>query len=357
MNKIITVIFCMVLSIAIKAQNVGIGEVNPTHTLHVTPFTQGDDPIRVSGLNLSNPIADTSFVMFNNGDGVFKYIPFNNVINLIADSLSSSSTFVDLISDALLPAGEIHTFSTETPPSGYLECNGQAVSRTTFSRLFTAVGSKYGDGDGTTTFNLPDYRGQFLRGFDNTSGIDIDATTRTDRGDGTTGDAVGTKQTNATLAHNHTIDPPATSSNSTGDHLHTIDPPVTSSNTTGNHTHSIDPPNTTTTSNGNHTHTMPGYHLTNGGNQLPWYNWANSNMATNTNTTSTSGNHNHTINIPAFNSASSGNHTHSTDIALFNSSNAGNHTHTTDISQFNSGSDGGQETRPTNVSVLWCIKF
>ncbi len=391
MNKIIAVICCIIFSYNVKAQNVGIGETNPTHTLHVTPFTQGDDPIRVSGLNLSNPITDTSFVMFNNGDGVFKYIPFNDVINLIADSLSSSSTFLDLISDALLPPGEIHTFSTETPPNGYLECNGQTVSRTTFSRLFAAIGSKYGDGDGATTFNVPDYRGQFLRGFDNNSGIDLDAASRTDRGDGTIGDAVGTKQSNATLAHNHTVDPPATNSNSTGDHLHTIDPPsttsnsagnhlhtidppITNSNTTGSHIHSIDPPNTTTTSNGNHTHTMPGYHLTNGGNQLPWYNWANANMATNTNTTSASGNHAHTINIPAFNSANNGNHahtidipqfnssntgnhTHTTDIALFNSNTTGNHLHTTDITQFNSGIDGGLETRPTNVSVLWCIKF
>lgn len=391
MNKIILILLYTILYSNLNAQNVGIGETNPTHTLHVSPFNNGDDPIRVNGLNLSNPTTDTSFVMFNNGSGVFKYIPFDNVINLIADSLSSSNTFIDLISDALLPAGEIHTFSTITPPNGYLECNGQAVSRNTYNRLFSAIGTTYGAGDGSTTFNVPDYRGQFLRGFDNTSGTDLDAANRLDRGDGTTGDAVGTKQSNATLTHSHTIDPPATNSNLAGDHSHSIDPPSTISNTTGshmhaidppsttsnsagNHTHSIDPPSATTSTNGNHTHTMPGYHLSGGGNQIPWYNWSNSNMANNTNTTSASGNHNHTVNIPAFNSASSGSHTHNLNIAQFNSGNNGNHSHTTDIPQFNSnatgdhshttdiiqfnsGNHGGTETRPTNISVLWCIKF
>lgn len=391
MNKIILILLYTILYTNLNAQNVGIGETNPTHTLHVSPFNNGDDPIRVNGLNLSNPTTDTSFVMFNNGDGVFKYIPFDNIINLIADSLSSSSSFIDLISDALLPAGEIHTFSTSSPPNGYLECNGQAVNRNTYSRLFSAIGTTYGAGDGSTTFNVPDYRGQFLRGVDNGSGTDLDVVSRSDRGDGTTGDAVGTKQSNATLAHNHTIDPPATNSNLAGDHSHSIDPPSTISNTTGshihaidppsttsnsagNHTHSIDPPSATTSTNGNHTHTMPGYHLSGGGNQIPWYNWSNSNMANNTNTTSASGNHNHTVNIPAFNSASSGSHTHNLNIAQFNSGNNGNHSHTTDIPQFNSnttgdhshttdiiqfnsGNHGGTETRPTNISVLWCIKF
>lgn len=401
MNKITLIFFCITSYSYLTAQNVGIGETNPTHTLHVSPFNLGDDPIRVNGLNLSNPSTDTSFVMFNNGDGVFKYIPFNNVINLIADSLSSSTTFVDLISDALLPAGEVHTFSTETPPNGYLECNGQAVNRTTYSRLFTAIGTMYGSGDGTTTFNVPDYRGQFLRGFDNSSGIDLDATNRTDRGDGTSGDAIGTKQNNQTLAHNHTIDPPSTVSTSTGDHshsidppstntnttgnhLHTINPPVTNSNSTGTHTHSVNPPNTTTTTNGAHSHNLktstgtPGNDIVIADNNGTWWRqstpnavpWSGSPAAS----TYSAGAHNHSINIAAFNSASAGNHSHSIDIAQFNSNttgdhshaidiaqfnsaSTGNHTHLTDIGQFSSGNQGGTETRPTNISVLWCIKF
>jgi microcystin-dependent protein len=52
------------------------------------------------------------------------------------------------------------------PPPGYLPCNGSAVSRTTYADLFAVLGTHYGVGDGSTTFNLPNYVGQFLRGWD-----------------------------------------------------------------------------------------------------------------------------------------------------------------------------------------------
>ena len=101
------------------------------------------------------------------------------------------------------PVGTIISTPLTSVPKGYLECNGSAVSRTTHALLFGELGVFYGNGDGSTTFNLPDYRGQFLRGFDNGSGTDPDAASRTDRGDGTTGDAVGTKQTDEIKSHTH----------------------------------------------------------------------------------------------------------------------------------------------------------
>jgi microcystin-dependent protein len=52
--------------------------------------------------------------------------------------------------------GTIMSWSNSTVPSGFLECNGSAVSRTTYSSLFTVVGTTYGSGDGSSTFNLPD---------------------------------------------------------------------------------------------------------------------------------------------------------------------------------------------------------
>ena len=103
------------------------------------------------------------------------------------------------------PAGTIITTATTSAPKGYIDCDGSAVSRTTHARLFGELGVIYGNGDGSTTFNLPDYRGRFLRGFDNAAGTDPDASSRTDRGDGTTGDAVGTTQTDQYGSHGHQI--------------------------------------------------------------------------------------------------------------------------------------------------------
>lgn len=60
--------------------------------------------------------------------------------------------------------GFIKPFAGNTVPDGYLYCDGSAVSRTTYSELFAAIGTIYGAGDGSTTFNVPDLRGYFLRG-------------------------------------------------------------------------------------------------------------------------------------------------------------------------------------------------
>lgn len=102
-----------------------------------------------------------------------------------------------------VPSGSIFAWSTSTAPTGWLECDGSAVSRTTYADLFAVISDDYGNGDGSTTFNLPDLRGEFIRGYDNGAGNDPDASSRTDRGDGTTGDAVGTKQLHAVEDHEH----------------------------------------------------------------------------------------------------------------------------------------------------------
>lgn len=70
------------------------------------------------------------------------------------------------------PAGAIMTFAMSAAPTGWLYCNGQAVNRSTYSALFSAIGTTYGIGNGTTTFNLPDMRGEFVRGWDDGRGID-----------------------------------------------------------------------------------------------------------------------------------------------------------------------------------------
>ena len=92
-----------------------------------------------------------------------------------------------------VPSGSVSMYAASAPPSGWLECDGSAVSRTTYSALFAALGTVFGAGDGVNTFNLPDMRGYFPRGWDNGRGIDPART-------------FGSTQTDALKAHTHTAD-------------------------------------------------------------------------------------------------------------------------------------------------------
>jgi microcystin-dependent protein len=74
----------------------------------------------------------------------------------------------------LIPAGVVWDYAGAAAPSGWLECNGQAVSRTTYARLFTAIGTTFGAGDSSTTFNVPDGRGRVKAGF-NSGDTDFNA--------------------------------------------------------------------------------------------------------------------------------------------------------------------------------------
>ena len=70
------------------------------------------------------------------------------------------------------PAGAIQFFAMETAPVGWLKANGAEISRTLYANLFAAIGTTFGTGDEKTTFNLPDLRGEFLRGWDDGRAID-----------------------------------------------------------------------------------------------------------------------------------------------------------------------------------------
>ena len=70
------------------------------------------------------------------------------------------------------PAGKVDFFAMSSAPSGWLKANGAAVSRTVYADLFEAIGTSWGEGDGSTTFNLPDLRGEFIRGWDDGRGVD-----------------------------------------------------------------------------------------------------------------------------------------------------------------------------------------
>jgi microcystin-dependent protein len=143
-----------------------------------------------------------------------------------------------------IPSGTPLPFAgpSENIPEGYLYCNGAAVSRETYPNLFSAIGIAHGEGNGTTTFNLPDYRGRFLRGMDDGTARDPNAATRTAAATGgNTGDNVGSLQadefgehTHVQNSHTHTQDAHTHTQNA---HTHTQD---AHTHTQNSHNHTQD---------------------------------------------------------------------------------------------------------------------
>jgi hypothetical protein len=131
--------------------------------------------------------------------------PLTNAFRKDEISATESRRKLTTMSSATGLVGEIIAVPFETVPIGFLECNGQSVDRNQFLDLFNAIGSKYGLGSTINTFKVPDYRGYFLRGWDHGAGNDPDASTRSDTGDGTKGDRVGTRQPHQFQTHWHWI--------------------------------------------------------------------------------------------------------------------------------------------------------
>lgn len=102
---------------------------------------------------------------------------------------------------AATPPGAVMPFARNTAPTGWLKADGSVVSRTTYAALFAAIGTTFGAGDGTTTFKLPDLRGEFVRAWDDGKGTDTGRTfgsSQAERADiptngyGTSGGILGT---------------------------------------------------------------------------------------------------------------------------------------------------------------------
>lgn len=89
-------------------------------------------------------------------------IVFSNGVNVIDPAAGAQVS----------ETGKVVFFAVNAPPSGYLECNGAAVPRNTYGALFSRIGTTWGAGDGSTTFNVPDLRGEFIRGWDHGKGTD-----------------------------------------------------------------------------------------------------------------------------------------------------------------------------------------
>jgi len=111
------------------------------------------------------------------------------------------------------PSGAVMAFAMNSPPTGWLKCDGSAVSRATYSALFSAIGTTFGVGNGSTTFNLPDLRAEWVRGWDDSRSVD-------------TGRVFGSTQAEMIGPHNHGASSTTTgtfsgSTSSNGDHTHT----------------------------------------------------------------------------------------------------------------------------------------
>lgn len=201
--------------------------------------------------------------------------------------------------------GQVAAFAGAAPPPGWLKANGAAVSRTHYARLFAAIGTRYGAGDGKTTFNLPDLRGEFIRGWDDARGLDASRT-------------LGSVQAAMLSSHGH-----GASAASAGAHTHSISGSTAAANTAylsrvrqlhGGATSSIGVPVSGESSNG----VTVDAHSISGAFALRF---TNSPTA-----------HAHAISGTA---ASAGAHTHAITVQPA----------------------GGHETRPRNLALLHCIKY
>lgn len=103
-----------------------------------------------------------------------------------------------------IPIGTCLPLPASGIPYGYLLCDGAAVSRSVYAVLYTNIGNAHGSGDNSTTFNIPDYRGRFLRGRDGGVARDLDRVSRSVMATGgNVGDNIGSVQAESFNAHSH----------------------------------------------------------------------------------------------------------------------------------------------------------
>jgi hypothetical protein len=249
----------------------------------------------------------------------------------------------------LVPAGSVMAFAGSTAPEGWLLCDGRStgILRTTYANLFAVLGTTYGSGDGSTTFNLPDMRSRMPVGAGAGTGL-------TSRALATTGGAESVVIASGNLpTHTHSIahdHASATSEAQSVDHVHSVDPPnTTSTGTSVNHTHGVDPANTTSGGqNNDHYHLTGGYHYHS-------YKVASTATAgTNRAIITNSGTGAFTGGINEEYAGTTGwtalNHTHDTDIgATTSGGHSVDHSHDINIGAFNSAGVSAGHTHDVNL--------
>ena len=164
--------------------------------INATAITSTADELNLldggTSVGSSITIADTDGVVVNDG-GTMKSVP--------------ASDFKEYI----MPTGAVLPYAGSSAPTGFLLCYGQAISRSTYADLFSAISTTYGTGDGSSTFNVPDLRGRVVAGQDDMGGSS--ANRLTDQTGGLNGDTLGdtggsethTLTTAQMPAHTHTV--------------------------------------------------------------------------------------------------------------------------------------------------------
>jgi microcystin-dependent protein len=164
-------------------------------------------------------IKTTDSVLIVTGNGVVGWIQFSDLETSFGNASST------------IPSGAIMIWSTTTAPTGWMICDGAAISRTTYSALFAVIGTTYGAGNGSTTFNLPNLKGRVPVGYN--IGVDSEFDAMGETG----GSKTHTLSTSEIPAHNHSVDIMRSSTSGTSTTYVTPSLDATStlqSNSTGN---------------------------------------------------------------------------------------------------------------------------
>lgn len=145
-----------------------ITDVNGEHEVELEDgFSPTITPSKTGGVTTITIVDDegTKTATINDGIDLTGGVPTNGVIGFDGNAEDIPNGY-EVASFIETPIGSISLFAGSTAPSGYLICDGSAVSRTTYSGLFDVISTTYGTGDGSTTFNLPNLKGKVPVGLD-----------------------------------------------------------------------------------------------------------------------------------------------------------------------------------------------